>query len=63
MPDNRTVRRTHNLFIDDVRVYQENHDRLKAVNEMIVQASHDTGACYSVEKCAEIVFEHGKVAN
>ena len=28
---------------------------------MIVQASHDTGACYGVSKCAEIIFEHGKV--
>ena len=31
------------------------------VNEMIVQASHDTGACYGVSKCAEIVFERGKM--
>ena len=29
--------------------------------EIIVQASHDTGACYGVSKCAEIVFERGKV--
>ena len=28
---------------------------------MIVQASHDTGACYGVSKCAEIIFEHGTV--
>ena len=61
MLDNRTIRRTPSLFIDDLKVYQENHDRLKGVNEMIVQASHDTGACYGVEKCAEIVFEHGKM--
>ena len=63
MLDNRTIRRTPSLFIDDLKVYQENHDRLKGVNEMIVQASHDTGACYGVEKCAEIVFEHGKMVN
>ena len=31
------------------------------VNEMIVQASHDIGACYGVSKCAEIVFERGKM--
>ena len=61
MPVNRTVIRTHSLFIDDLKVYQENHDRLKGVNEMIVQASHDTGACYGVENCAEIAFEHGKM--
>ena len=26
-----------------------------------MQASHNTGACYGVAKCAEIVFEHGKM--
>ena len=34
---------------------------LDNVNEVIVQASHDTGACYGVSKCAEIVFERGKM--
>ena len=31
------------------------------MNKIIVQASHNTGACYGVSKCAEIVFEHGKM--
>ena len=34
---------------------------MEVVNEMIVQASHDTGTCYGVSKCAEIVFERGKM--
>ena len=34
---------------------------LETVNEMIVKASHDTGACYEVTKCAEVVFERGKM--
>ena len=34
---------------------------LKEINEVIVQASLDTGACYGVSKCAEIVFERGKM--
>ena len=29
---------------------------------VIVQASHDTGACYGVSKCVEIVFKRGKMA-
>ena len=29
---------------------------------VIVQASHDTGACYGISKCVEIVFERGKMA-
>ena len=48
----RQVKRTHSLFIDDLKTYQENHQKLEIVNEMIVKASMDTGACYGVKKCA-----------
>ena len=34
---------------------------LESVKEIIVQASNDTGACYGVAKCAEVVFERGKM--
>ena len=57
-PGNRVVKRTHILFVDDLK---ESHQALKIVNEIIVQASHDTGACYGVSKCAEIVFKNGKM--
>ena len=60
-PGNRIMKRTHSLFLDDLEVYQESHNVLKNVNEIIVQASHDTGACYGVSKCVEIIFEHGKM--
>ena len=33
---------------------------LHDVNEMIVRANHDTGACYGVSKCAEIVLKMTK---
>ena len=49
------------MFIDDFKVYQESHKILRDVNEVIVQASHDNRACYGVSKCAEIVFERGKM--
>ena len=55
------ISRTHSLFVDDLKQYQENHETLKDVNEIIAQASHDTGACYGVTKCVEIVFERGKM--
>ena len=42
-------------------LYQESHNVLKNGNEIIVQASHDTGACYGVSKCEEIIFELGKM--
>ena len=47
-PGNRVIKRTHSLFVDDLKVYQESHKALKIVNGIIVQASHDTGACYGV---------------
>ena len=43
-PGNRVVKRTHSLFVDDLKVYQESHEALEIVNEIIVQASHDYGS-------------------
>ena len=60
-PGKREVKRTHSLFIDHLKVYEESHKILKDVNETIVKANHDTGACYGVAKCTEIVFEKGKM--
>ena len=61
-PGNRVIKRTHSLFVDDLKVYQESHEALEIVNEIIVQASHDTGACYGVSKCAEIILKNGEMA-
>ena len=41
--------------------YQESHEIIKEVNEIIVQASLVTRACYGVAKCVEIVFGRGKI--
>ena len=60
-PGKREVKRTYSLFIDDLKVYQESHKILKGVNETIVQASRDTGACDGMVKCAEIIFKRGKM--
>ena len=60
-PGNRIVKRTYSLLVDDLKVYQESDNALNNVNEIIVQASHDTRACHGVSKCAEIIFEHGKM--
>ena len=45
--------------MDDLKAYQESHKTLKAINEMIVQASNDIGACYGVAKCAEVDLREG----
>ena len=34
---------------------------MKDVNETIVQASNESGACYGVVKYAEVVIERGKI--
>ena len=47
--------------MDDLKVYQESLNALKNLNEIIVQASHDIGACYGVSKCKGIIFEHGQM--
>ena len=55
----RVHKRTHTLFIDDLKVYSSSHKRLQLVNETITRASLDIGAAYGVKKCAEIVIEKG----
>ena len=60
-PGRRCIKMTHSLFIDELKVYQKNHQKLEVTNETIVKASRDTGACYGVKKCAEIVFRKGKM--
>ena len=59
LPGSRNVKRTHSLYVDDLKIYQESHELAVAVNDTIIKASHDTGACYGREKCAEVVFENG----
>ena len=53
---NRNLKRTHSLFIDDLKLYQQNHWKLKIVNKTIVKTRQDTGESYEVKKCAEISF-------
>ena len=55
---NRIVKKTHSLFVDDLKMYQESHSALKNINKITVQTIHDNGACYGMSKCEEIIFEH-----
>ena len=45
-------KRTHTLFIDDLKLYSSGHQKLQLVNETITMASLDVGAAYGVKKCA-----------
>ena len=60
-PDKREIKRTQRLFIDDLKIYQQNHQKLKMANEILLKASIDTGAIYGVKMCAEIVFKNGRI--
>ena len=60
-PGKREVKWTNDLFIDNLKVYQESYKVLENVNESIVQTSRDTGACCGVAKCLIIIFERGKM--
>ena len=57
----KDVKRTHSLFIDDLKIYQESHKKLEVANEIIVKASMDTVACYGVKKWAEVILSNGKM--
>ena len=47
--DEERVKRTHSLFIDDLKIYQESQRKLEAVDEMILKASMDTGGLVALE--------------
>ena len=53
----RQRKRTRDLFIDDLTIYPVSHQKLEAVNEMIVKASMDTEACYGVKKYQKLFLE------
>ena len=61
LPGSRDVTRTQSLFFDDLKVYEESNKILRDVNEAIIQARYNTVAFYGVPKCAETVFERGKI--
>ena len=55
-PGQRRTKRAHCLLIDDLKVYQQDHQKLQVANEISVKASTDISACYGVKKCAEVVY-------
>ena len=42
-------------------MYQESHEILREINEVIIQASHNTRSCYRVSTCAVITLERHKM--
>ena len=54
------IRKEHTNFINDLKPYQENHEKLKLVNRIIVKTSTDNGTCYGVKQCRKVVLEKAK---
>ena len=54
------VKRTHSSFIKDSKIYKESHQKFKVVNEMLLEASIDTGMCHGV-KCREMFARKSKM--
>ena len=55
--DKREIKRTLSLFIDNLKAYQQNHQMLKLINEILVQASMDTGAIYGVKNALNLYLK------
>ena len=49
-PEQHDIKRTHSLFVDNLKVYQQDHQKLQVANEIIVEVSMDTGVSYWVKK-------------
>ena len=56
----RKTKCMHSLFINDPKMYQENHETLKGANGISVKLAVTLDTLYRVNKCAEIVFLRGK---
>ena len=56
-PGKRAIKRTHSLFTDDLKTYQQNHQKLKMANEILVQASMDTGTIYGVKNVLKLYLK------
>ena len=46
----RKSKKTHSLFVDELKIYQESPQKLEVLHGMIMKASIDIGVCYEVKK-------------
>ena len=60
-PEQHDIKRTHSLFVDNLKVYQQDHQKLQVANEIIVKVSMDTGVSYWVKKSLEVVYNAGTI--
>jgi hypothetical protein len=60
-PKNRNTKVNRFYFIDDLKVVQGSEADLKRANSIIGKVSEDMGMRFGISKCAEIVYERGKM--
>ena len=58
---NRNSNITHNVFIDDLKLYASNINILKKQLELVTTFCKDTGMTFGEDKCAYQQVENGKL--
>ena len=53
-PGKRGIERIHSLFIDDLKVYKQDHHKLQVATEIIVKASIGAGACSGLKSVQKL---------
>ena len=51
---------THLFFVDDLKLYAKNVEKLKALLEIVISFTNDVGMKFGENKCAYNVTERGK---
>lgn len=59
-PGKRDTKITHLFFVDDLKLYSSNENKLKLQLDTITKFSNDIGMQFGEEKCAYICVENGK---
>ena len=59
-PNKRTIKLTHLLFVDDLKMYSENMNQAKQQLDIVASFSKDIGMQFGLEKCAYVYIERGK---
>ena len=59
-PGKRDTKITHLFFVDDLKLYSSNKNKLKLQIDTITKFSNDIGMQFGEEKCAYVCVEQGK---
>jgi hypothetical protein len=60
-PKRRDTKVNRFYYIDDLKVVQTSEEELHQANGIVTRISHDVGMRFGVKKCAEIIYQRGKM--